>query len=258
MAELTFSPAMSYGFLLILIRTSGMLVSAPLLSHRGIPTYTKVGFAIVFSLVLVPLGADLVEPPQGLGDVADAVLRETLLGVALGLAMNMVFLGLQMAARIIGIQMGFGLGGVFDPITGAEFGAIEQLYALLATLVFFVINGHHVVIQTLAETLRAVPPGTFDPLSFQNAGIAAVAAGLMVTAIRIAMPVLAALFLTDLGMGFVARTVPQVHVIIVGIPIKIAVGLLVIAAALPATAHIFSVVIQDSLAGTSQQLLGVQ
>ena len=254
--EAAISPTFGYGFLLILIRTSAMLVSAPLLSHKGIPPYTKVGFAVLFALVVVPVSIGHLDPPETLGDLAGAALREALFGLALGLAMNMVFLGLQMAARIIGLQMGFGLGGVFDPITGAEFGAIEQLYSLLATLVFFAINGHHLVIETLAETLRAVPPGTFDPLAFRSSEVGPVAAGLMVTALRIAMPVLAALFLTDLGMGLVARTVPQVHVVIVGIPIKIAVGLVVILAALPMTTHIFSVVLRGSLAGTSEQLLG--
>lgn len=256
---LEFSPAMTYTFLLILIRTSGMLVSAPLLSHRGIPPQAKVGFAVVFSLVLVPVFAErLPEPPQHLGDLASAVLREALFGLALGLAMNMVFLGLQMAAKLIGVQIGYGLGGVFDPITGADSGVMDQFYLVLVTLVFFAINGHHLMVQTLAETLYAVPPGTFDPMQFRSAAVAAVGAGLLVTAVRIAMPVMAALMLTDLGMGLVARTVPQVHVIIVGLPIKIAVGMVVIIAALPATVHVISVVLQNSFAGTSEQLLGVR
>lgn len=256
---LTLSPAMTYAFLLILIRTSGMLVSAPLLSHRAIPPQAKVGFAVVFSLVLVPvLGDRLPEPPQQLGDLAVGVLREALFGLALGLAMNMVFLGLQMSARLVGLQMGFGLGGVFDPITGTESGAMDQFYMVLIALVFFAINGHHLVIQTLAETVYAVPLGTFDPMQFRSGAVAAVGAGLMVTAVRIAMPVMAALMLTDLGMGFVARTVPQVHVIIVGLPIKIGVAMVVIIAALPATVHVVSVVLQNSLAGTSEQLLGVR
>lgn len=256
MADL--SPAATYMFLLILIRTSGMLVSAPLLSHRGIPPQAKIGFAVVFSLVLVPvMGDQLPEPPEQLGGMASDVLREALFGLSLGLAMNMVFLGLQMAARASGVQMGFGLGGVLDPITGADFGVLEQFYSVLITLVFFAINGHHIIIQTLAETLRAVPPGTFDPLSLEASAVASVGAGLFVTALRIAMPVMAALLLTDLGMGLVARTVPQVHVIIVGAPIKVAVGLLVMIASLPATVHIIDSVLGNSLAGSSEQLLGV-
>lgn len=253
------SPAFAYCFLLILIRTSGMLVSAPLLSHKGIPAWTKVGFAVFFALVLVPLNQDRLPPaPQQLGDLAAAVIRETLFGLALGLAMNLVFLGLQMASRLVGVQMGFGLGSVIDPITGAEFGTFDQFYALLVTLVFFSMNGHHVVIQALSETVRAVPPGTFDPASMQSSALVALIAGLTVTAVRIAMPVIAALFLADLGMGFVARTVPQMNVLIVGMPVKVVVGVVVLGASLPATTQLMNGVMGGALAGSSQQLLGVR
>ncbi|MBA4181009.1 MAG: hypothetical protein C0506_10515 [Anaerolinea sp.] len=253
------SPDFTYAFLLILIRTSGMLVSAPLLSHKGIPAGTKVGFAVFFALVLVPLTQDYAPtPPSQLSGLVDSVLREVLFGLALGLAMNLVFLSVQMASRIIGVQMGFGLGGVFDPVTGQDNGTFDQFYVLLITLVFFTINGHYLVIQALAETLRAVPLGTFDPAAFQAGALAPLMAGLTVTAVRIAMPVMAALFLTDLGMGFVARTVPQMQVLIVGAPVKIGVGILVLGASLPATMQLMNGVINTTLTGSSQQLLGVR
>ncbi len=255
----TLSPTFSYTFLLLLIRVSGMLVSAPLLSHKGIPSWTKVGFAVFFALVLVPLQQDRApQPPQQLGTVVDAVIREVLFGLALGLAMNLVFMGLQLASRIVGVQMGFGIGAVLDPITGAEFGTFDQFYALLVTLVFFTINGHHLVIQVLAETTRGVPLGSFDPFSLQIAGITGLIAGLTVTAVRMAMPVMAALFLTDLGLGFVARTVPQVQVLVVGAPIKIVVGVVVLGAALPVTVAMMNTVINSQLAGSSQVLLGTR
>ena len=256
---LQLSPAFTYAFVLILIRTSAVFVSAPLLNHKGIPAYTKIGFAVFAALVLVPLEQDhLPAAPEQFGQLADGVLRETLFGLALGLAMNLVFIGLQMASHIIGVQMGFGLGSVIDPLTGAEFGTFDQFYALLVTLVFFSINGHHMVIQALAETIRAVPPGTFDPLSISSSALAPLMAGLMVTAVRVAMPILVALFLTDLGMGFVARTMPQVNVLIVGMPVKVVVGMVVLGAALPATVQLMNGVINTSLAGSSMQLLGVQ
>ena len=256
---LNLSPAFTYTFFLILIRTSGMLVSAPLLSHKGIPAWTKVGFAGFFALVLTPLQQqNMAEPPTQLAQVIDAVGREVLFGLALGLAMNMVFIGLQLASRIIGVQMGFSLGAVMDPITGVEFGTFDQFYTLLVTLVFFTINGHYIVIQTLAETLKGVPLGTFNPFNVQLAAITPLIAGLTLTAVRIAMPVMAALFLTDLGLGMVSRTVPQMQIMVVGAPVKIFVGVLVLAAALPATMALMNTVINSQLAGSSQQLLGAR
>lgn len=256
---ITLSPAFTYGFLLLLIRTSAMLVAAPLLGHRGIPAWTKVGFAVFFALVLVPLNNDqLPAAPQQTSQLVDGVIRETLFGLGLGLGMNLVFLGAQMASRIVGVPMGFGLGSVIDPVSGAEFGTFDQFYAILLTLVFFTINGHHLVIQALAETVKAVPPGTFDPFGLQVSALAPIMGGLTVTAVRIAMPVMAALFLTDLGMGFVARTVPQMNVLIVGLPIKVVVGVVVLGAALPATMQIMNGVIGGAMIGSSQQLLGVR
>lgn len=257
MEGFTVSPQYTYAFFLVLLRTSSMLVSAPLLSHKGIPAYTKIGFAIFFSLVLVPLqGDNPPAPPTTFAPIIDDATREVLFGLGLGLVMNLVFIGVQMASRIIGLQMGFGLGAVFDPITGAEFGSFDQFYSLLVTLVFFTINGHHLVVQTLAETTGAVPLGTFDPFIITPDGITALIAGLTVTAVRLAMPVMAALLLTDLGMGLASRTVPQMQVLIVGAPIKILVGILVLGAALPATVTLLHGVIGTSLAGSTNVLLG--
>ena len=125
------SPEFTYGFFLILIRTASMLVSAPLLSHRSIPAWMRIGFAVFFSLVMVPVQGDrLPEPPAGYGTLAAAVLSETLLGLGLGMAMQLIFIGLQMGSHIIGLQMGFSLGAVFDPVSGSQFGANDAPVAL--------------------------------------------------------------------------------------------------------------------------------
>ncbi|WP_322819148.1 flagellar biosynthetic protein FliR [Tepidiforma sp.] len=251
------SPEATYTFLLILIRTASMLVASPLLSHRGIPAQAKIGFAVFTALVLTPITPlPSGRAPETLGRLVDDVLREALFGLGLGLSMNIVLIGLQMASRIIGLQVGFGLGAVFDPITGTEFGVFDQFYSLLVTLVFFAIDGHHLVVQALAETLQAVPPGTFDPFAITPSGITALVAGLTVTALRIAMPIMAALLLTDVGMGIVARTVPQVQILIVGAPIKIGIGLLVLGASLPVAMQLMNAVFGASLTGSTRVLLG--
>jgi flagellar biosynthesis protein FliR len=253
------TPDLSYGFLLILIRTSAMLVSAPLLSHRAMPAWMKVGFSVFFSLVMVPLQADrLPQAPENFGVLTGAVISETLFGLALGLAMQLVFAGLQMGSHLIGVQVGFSLGTIFDPTTGSQFGPFDQFYSILVTLIFFSVNGHYLVISALAETLRAVPLGTFNPIAIDANGISALAAGLMVTAARVAMPVIVALFLTDVGMSFVARTMPQANILVIGFPIKIFVGLIIMAAALPATTALMQTTIEGPLTGSSLSLLGAR
>jgi flagellar biosynthetic protein FliR len=120
------------------------------------------------------------------------------------------------------------------------------------------VNGHYQVVLALAETLRAIPPGTFDPLALQSTAIASLVTGLFVTAVRVAMPVLVALFITDVGMGFVARTMPQANVLVVGLPVKVGVGVLVLIAALPATTALMNGIIGNAMAGSSLRLLGAR
>jgi flagellar biosynthetic protein FliR len=250
---------MSYTFILLLVRSSTMVVTSPVFSHRGIPAWTKVGFSIFLALLVTPLLQESMSAaPETLPGLIGPVARELIFGLALGLTMQLIFISAQMGAHLLGLQLGFGLGGVFDPQTGSQFGPFDQFFAVLATLLFFAVNGHHHVIRAFAETATAVPPGTFNPFILTEEGIAGLAAGLLVTAVRISFPVVAAAFLTDVGMGLVARTAPQTNILVVGAPIKIGVGMLVLMAALPATAEIMRAVFEGPMTGASQNFLGVR
>lgn len=255
---LPLTPEMTFGFALVLVRATTLMVSAPVLRQRGVPAWTKIGFSILLAVVVTPLARDLPPPPDSILDMIGPVIREAVFGLAMGLAMEMVFIALQMGSQILGLQIGFGLGAVFDPMTGSQFGPFDQFYSVLATLLFFTVNGHHMVIQAFVETTTAIPPGSFDPFSLTGEGIAGLATGLIVTALRIAMPVLVAVFLADVGMGFVARTAPQANLLVVGAPIKIGVGVIMVMAALPVTIHVMRIGIEGPMTGASAQLLGVR
>ncbi len=253
------TPDLTFGFALILVRASAMMVSAPLFSNRAIPAWTKVGFCIFLGLIVAPLAQDsLPAAPLAATGLIGPVIREILFGLAMGLAMQLVFVSLQMGSQILGLQIGFGIGAVFDPASGSQFGPFDQFYAVLATLLFFVVNGHHLVITAFAETVQAVPPGSFDPFALTADGIAGLATGLLVTAIRIAMPVIVAIFLTDVGMGFVAKTAPQANLLVVGAPVKIGVGVVMVMASLPVTVYLMRIGMEGPLTGASSQLLGVR
>ena len=109
----------------------------------------------------------------------------------------------------------------------------NQFYRLVVTLIFFAVNGHYLVINGLLQTFEVVPPGTADLTLIAGDRVAPFFTALFVVAIRIALPVMGALMLTDLAMGLVARTVPQMNVLIVGFPAKVGVGLFVLAVSMP-------------------------
>lgn len=253
------TPEQGWALALLFVRASCLVVTAPLLSQRAFPMLAKIGIAGTLAVALAPaVPPATLQAPMYLGQVVEGVLREVLFGLLLGLAMNMVFVAAHMASRLAGLQIGFSIGGVIDPMTGNDAASLDQFYAVLAALVFFAISGHQIVVATLAETVRAVPPGGFDPLTLSGEGVASFGAGLLVTAVRVAIPVVAALLLVDVGLGVAARTVPQMQVLLVGLPVKVGVGLLVLAAAMPATVYLMRSAIEGPLAGASMRLLGAQ
>ena len=228
------SPEWSANFLLVLARLSAAVVAAPLLGARGVPPQAKIGLALLLSLIVLPLqSAPLAAVPTNLYVFASLVGSEVLIGLALGIGVSLVFAAMEMGAALVSVQIGFGLGAVFDPFTGAQTGAIEQFYRVFVTLVFFAINGHYLVIRGLLGTFAAVPPGSADLSLIAGERVVPFFAALFAAAVQVALPAMGALLLTDVALALVGRTVPQLNVLVVGFPVKIGVGLLVLAASLP-------------------------
>ena len=227
------SPEWSATFLLVLARLSAAIVVIPLFGAGAVPAHTKIGLAVLLSLIVLPLHAEPPPVPVDLLAFAAVFGSEVLLGIALGVVVLLVFRALEMGASLVGVQMGFGVGQLFDPLGGAQMESITVYYRLIVTLVFFAVNGHHIVVAALIDTFRVVPPGGADLTLIAGENVIPFFAALFTIAIRIALPVLGALVLTDLAMGLVARTVPQMNVLVVGFPLKIAAGVLILAASVP-------------------------
>lgn len=228
------SPEWSAHFLLVLARISAAIVPTPLLGARSVPPQAKIGLALLLSLIVVPLQAtDLVPIPTNLFTFVSLVGSEVLVGLALGVGVSLVFSAMEMGASLVSVQMGFGLGGVFDPLSGAQTGALEQFYRVFVTLIFFSMNGHYLVIRGLLQTFAVVPAGTADLSLIAGTRIVPFFSTLFVSAVQVALPAMGALLLTDLALALVGRTVPQLNVLVVGFPVKIGVGLVVLAGSMP-------------------------
>ena len=249
LAELfAISPGWSASFLLVLGRLTAAFAVMPIFGTRGVPPQATIGLALILSLVVLPLQQPPPVPvPTDLLPFAAQLGSEVIVGLALGTAVLMVFQALEMGASLVGVQMGFGMAGVVDPMTGAQSGVMEQLYRLIAALVFFAVQGHLLVVSSLVDSFALVPPGTADLSLIAGDRAALFFAELFAVAVRIALPVAAALLLAEVALGLVARTVPQMNILIVGFPAKIAVGLVVIVIALPAMTSFMSVVFGRAL-----------
>lgn len=219
---------------LIFVRILAILMIAPIFSQRNIPILAKVGLAALLSLLLLPVvipesGSDTTPLPQDLPRFLLVVAQEILVGVLIGFVSNLVFVALDMAAKIMGLQIGFQAANLFDPMSNIPSTALEQFYTLLALLLFLAINGHHWLIAALGRTFEIAPPGTFVLTRLTIERLMALTNESFVAAIRIALPVTGALLLADLGLGLIARAVPQVQVFFLGLPLKMGLGFVVLA-----------------------------
>lgn len=230
---LNVSPEWSANFLLVFARLSAALVPIPLFGARAVPPQTKIGLGLLLSLVVLPLNATPAAAPAELLSFAAIVGSEVLVGLSIGVAVLLVFQAIEMGASVVGLQIGFSFSEVVDPLMGAQSGVLQLFYRIVATLVFFTVNGHYLVIGGLVQTFDVVPAGSADLTLIAGERVVPFFAALFIVALRVALPVTAALILTDLALGIVGRAVPQMNVLVVGMPLKIGVGLFVLAVSTP-------------------------
>ncbi len=220
-------------FGLLFSRCLGFYIAGPLFAQRTIPSQIKLLLAVVTSLALMPLVTTAGPPPADLWGFGLAVAGETFAGLLLGFAATLPIAGIRLGASLVGIQMGFGIVNVIDPKEGGQSPILSRFYHMLALVLFLLLNGHHLLIRALGVSLELVPLGGAQ-LSTGLAGhLIGLAGTMFLTALAVGGPLIAVLFLADAALGFVARTVPQMNIFIVGFPIKIALGLLGIGLTLP-------------------------
>lgn len=221
-------------FLLVNFRLGGMLLAAPIFGRQTIPPLIKVGLAITLAILLMPaiINAGLPVVPS-LTDLVALGFKEMLVGVIVGLMLKLLFYAAETAGSVVGFQSGLAIANVVDPSTQTQVNMLGQFWVLVASMIFLAINGHHLLITSLADSFQVIPLGG----SIFGAGAADLLmrlSGIMFTlALKMAAPILLTVFLVDVALGVLARTIPQMNIFIIGIPVKIAISLLMIGASLP-------------------------
>lgn len=228
-------------FLLAVFRVAGVLGAMPVLGGRGVPARVKLSLALLITFLLLPALPLQTWPlqPHGIWDWLGLVTQEVLFGLLLGFAAQLPILAMQMAGELIGLQMGFGIAAVLDPETGSQENPLASLLRNTALLLFLVFNGHHIVLKALADSFQALPPGGLHlspDLLDQGIGLTG---HLLDLGLRLGAPALAALLLAEVGLGLIARTVPQMNIFIVGFPLKIGLGFAMLALTLPSVLLLF-------------------
>jgi flagellar biosynthetic protein FliR len=238
------------------IRFGVLAATLPLLDMRSVPPLWRVALAFCFAGSLAPgVAATL---PAGAVTLAwqpliVEALRSLVVGLLLGFAINLVFTTVRMAGSIAGMQIGFAIVNSFDPMSNSQISVISQLYYLLAVLLFFVTGTHHVLVSSMFQSCVVVPPfGGIDPAAGAWVVLKEFSTVFSI-GFRIAAPVVLVLLLVSASMGVIVKTVPQINVLIVGFPIKIAVGLVSLGASLV----FYRTVVVGMFAGMQEQLAGL-
>lgn len=232
-------------FLLIIIRTSGMFITAPVYGNRSIPALVKIGLVLLLALILVPT----INHPSSFSSVTSLwqllglVFNEMLIGVLIGLFFRFIFFGILTGGSIIGYQMGFMFANMFDANLSNQVSILGRFWYVIAILFFISINGHYLIINALVESYAVIPPGNVHVNVAVGEMIIKYSAYIFVIALKVASPIMITLFLTDVALGTIAKTMPTMNVFFVGFPVKIGVGLLVMALSLP----LFVYVIQQAM-----------
>ncbi len=224
-----FSLAKFEVFLLIFMRVGALLFVAPVFGGSVVPTQTKLLFSLVLSLVLLPLVSLPSEMlPLDLAPLSWLAVNELLVGIVMGASLAFIFAAVQYAGQVIDFQMGFSIVNVIDPTQDVQIPVMGFFHFLVATLIFLAMDAHHWVIRALFDSFEIVPLLTAGFSGLVVGNIARAFGDLFVVAMRIAAPAVAVLMLYNVSLGIIAKTVPQINLLIVGFPVRIAVGMIVV------------------------------
>lgn len=224
-------------FLLTLIRTAGIFTLVPIFGGTQIPAQVKVMLAAALAMIFVPLNAPASHAPiaNDIFTMLMLVAKEAVVGITIGFATSLVFSAMQIAGDFIDMQAGFSFAQMYDPVNGGQAALAGRFHHILAGLLFFITNAHHSLISALAQSFSIIPVGQMSLNPMVANGVLDMFISLFLIALRIAAPVIGAVFLADVAMAIVSRAVPQMNIMMVGMPVKLGIGMLGMVIALPVT-----------------------
>lgn len=215
-----------------LTRILGVIAAAPIYSHTAIPNQVKLGLGIILTLIIVPTLAPIphfeIFSFQGLL----ILVQQLVIGLAIGFSMRLVFSAVELAGQLVGMSMGLGFASFYDPQSQGQSTAVNQFLVLIAMLIFLSLDGHLLIITAVANSFETMPVAVggsgIDPFKIAMWGETIFSSGLM-----LALPAVTALLITNMALGILTKTAPQLNLFGIGFPVTLSIGLVVLALSLP-------------------------
>jgi flagellar biosynthetic protein FliR len=217
-------------FLLVMVRVSGLILTAPVLGSNNFPITAKIGLIGLTAFLVTPTLPAFSEPlPAEALEFGIMAMSELMIGMVIGLVMTLVFSAIQVGGQVMDMQSGFGLMNVFNPAFETQFPIYGFFYFILAVLFLLITNLHHMMILGLVSTFERIPLGGLSPDVGLIGHVSTWGNMMFYDGLLIAAPVAAAMMIAYMSMGLMGRLVPQIHLFVVGFPLTIAISLLLVA-----------------------------
>lgn len=229
-ADALFSYATLFGFLFTLARIAGVFAFVSLAAFRAAPEPARIVLSLAMTVMLRGSWHAPVTPGVTIGRLVAGLAGEAALGLAIGIALAIVFEVFQMTAQVISLQAGLGYASTIDPNSGADSTVLLTMAQLTAALLFFVSGADRLLIRALAESLRLAPPESFTLKPQWALALIQFSASIFTVGLRLATPLIALLLLADASLAILGRVQQQLHLISLTIPLKLVATMLILAA----------------------------
>lgn len=222
---------------LLSTRLSGLMMVAPVFSARIIPWRARTGILVVLTVALFPVAKE----STAAGAVVDAstLLTEILIGITLGLGAAVFVGAAESAGDMLAVQMGLSGANVLDPMAGTQMPVLGQFLGLFVVALLLAVGGHLIILQALAASLQFLPPGQVLDFEGGPTALAQIGGAQFVLGLRFAAPVVAAMMIGNAALGAMAKTVPQLNILMMAFPLQIGIGLVTLGLTLPLIATYF-------------------
>lgn len=210
-------------FVLILVRVTTFIVVCPGFSYRGLSNIFKLALSIVISVLIHSIIPN-VTMPNNVYYLLFMAIEEAFLGLAMGYITKVVFAAIEIAGQLVDFQVGFSMASVYDPAMGIQASNYGRVYYWLSICLFFILDMHHKLIAAMINSFTLIPIGN---LGFNGYGVEGVVRLFTLSfelAVNLAAPLIIVVLVTDVVLGIISKTVPQINVLMLGMPLKSAIS----------------------------------
>lgn len=233
------------GFLWPLMRIGSVFMAAPIFSSRQVPARWRAALAVMITWIVMPI-----LPPAPVVEIFSheamlIALQQIAIGVVMGFILQLVFAALIFAGQVVAYSMGLGFASMVDPQNGVQVPVISQFYLILTTLLFLVLNGHLILIELVVDSFKTVPVAV-DGITRNTLWDIVIWGGRVFSGgLLMALPIVTALLVVNLGMGIITRAAPQLNIFAVGFPMTMMIGFIAMWVTLPEVLHNFGELVNE-------------